>query len=91
MRYYIVPPSMSPLSRLAAAVVAVLALAAAFFFGFIVLVVLGGVVFLSGLVLGLRSWWLRRFGGGSSPAARGRAHTGQVIDAEYKVISRRRN
>lgn len=91
MRYYIVPPAMSPLSRLAASILAILALAAAFFFGLIVLVVLAGVVFLSGLVFGLRAWWLNRVGGRTSPAAPGKVHTGQVIDAEYKVISRRRN
>jgi len=91
MRYYIVPPSVGPLSRLLATVVVVLALCAAFFFGLLVLVVLVGVVFLSGLVFGLRAWWLRRAGGRASPAFPGGIRSTQVIDAEYRVISRRRN
>jgi hypothetical protein len=82
---------MGPLSRLVTGVLVVLAVCAAFFFGLVVLLVLVGVVFLSALVFRLRAWWLRRAGGQVSPVSAGGIRSGQVIDAEYRVISRRRN
>lgn len=81
---------MGPLSRLVASALVVLAFCAAFFFGLVVLVVLGCIVLLSGLLFGLRAWWLKRVGGMASPAPGGETRSGQVIDAEYRVISRRR-
>jgi len=82
---------MGPLSRLVAAVLVVLAFCAAFFFGLVVLFVLVGVVFLSGLVFRLRAWWLGRAGGRASTASADGIRSGQIIDAEYRVISRRHN
>ncbi|HLF29897.1 MAG TPA: hypothetical protein VI566_02580 [Xanthomonadales bacterium] len=70
---------------------AVLLLAAAFFFGLVVLSVLVGVFFLSGLAIWLRSLWLRRAKGSEISVETPQARTGQVIDAEYTVVSRRRN
>lgn len=91
MKFYLSPTPMNPVSRLVAAVLAALLLAGAFFLGVVVLAVLVGILFLSGLAIWLRSWWLRR---GKAPGIRVETppvRPGQVIDAEYTVISRRRN
>lgn len=93
------PPPMNPLARLLAGVLAVLALAGAFFFGLVVLGLAVGLGLLAWLALTLRLWWLRRRmqragnrgrsaetpGGGQ-----GGADQGRVIDADYEVVSRRR-
>lgn len=102
MQYYISGPPMNPFARLLAAVIGVVALVGAFFFGvFIFLGILAlGVV--AWLALWLRMWWLRRkLGDAADPfaAVQGRppagssstepgAEGGQVIDAEFEVVSR---
>jgi hypothetical protein len=82
MQYYISPPPMNPLSRLLAGILAVLALAGAFFFGVFVLVLAVSVGFLGWLVLWIRMRWVRRK---ASPSDN---RNGEVIDAEYTVVSR---
>jgi uncharacterized iron-regulated membrane protein len=88
---------MNPLARILAASLTLLALAGAFFFGLVVLALAVGLGLLAWSALALRLWWLRRQGGGRDwdgaagndtrvgPAAR----QGQVIDADYEVLSRR--
>lgn len=99
MPYYIAPPPMNPLSRLLAGVLGVLALVGAFFFGLFVLALVAGIGLFVWLAFTLRVWWLRkRMGvtrhesaadvrqdrpGGQS------ASEGEIIDAEYTVVSRR--
>ena len=73
---------MNPLSRLLAGILAVLALAAVFFFGLLVLAFAVGAGLVAWLVLWVRSWWNRRKKTGSDQA------TGEIIDAEYTVVSR---
>jgi predicted lipid-binding transport protein (Tim44 family) len=89
---------MNPLSRLLAGVVAVLVVVGAFFFGFFVLMLALGLGALAWLILSLRMWWLRRQmaaqragGGPHASAGPGHAETrrGDVIDADYEVLSRR--
>jgi hypothetical protein len=85
MTYYISPPPVNPLARLLAGVFALLALAGAFFFGLIVLAVAVGVGMIAWIALWLRVWWLGRRGvGRTRPGASG----GEVIEAEYTVVSR---
>jgi hypothetical protein len=95
---YIAPPPMNPVSRILAGILAVVVLVAAFFFGFIVLVLAAGLGVLAWLLLSLRMWWLRRqwARGGSGGhmqddgwSESDRTHEGEVIDADYEVISRR--
>lgn len=100
MPYYFNPPPMNPLSRLLAAVLAVLALVGAFFFGLFVLAFAAGLGVVMWLFLTLRMAWLRRKGlsGGAQPATgngqeqrRGAGpagKSGDIIDAEYTVVSR---
>lgn len=90
------PPSNNPLARLLAALVAVLALVGAFFFGLVVLALAVGLGLLAWLALALRMWWLRRrLGAGPGagpPGAQDRQagrREGQVIDADYEVVSRK--
>jgi hypothetical protein len=82
MQYHISPPPMNPLSRLLAGILAVLALAGAFFFGVFVLVFAIGLGLVAWLLLWIRMWWIRRKG------IRPVDQKGEVIDAEYTVISR---
>jgi len=101
MQYYISPPPMNPLSRLLAGVLAVLALAGAFFFGVFVLVIAIGLGLIGWLVLWLRMWWMKqKLARGAertdSGAAPGRQpgtgqgdRKGEIIDAEYTVVSKR--
>lgn len=87
MPYYIAPPPMNPLTRLLAGVLAVLALVGAFFFGFFILIFALGFGLVGWLALSLRLWWLRR----KNPAAPapGKDRADDVIDAEYRVVSRK--
>ena len=91
MPYYLNPPPSNPLSKLIAAVIAVLALMGSFMIGFAVLLVVAAI----GLVLGIVIWVrvalikrrLRKEGVQFEPARREEQRGGQVIDAEYTVIS----
>lgn len=103
MRYQISPPPMNPVSRLLAGLAAFLALAGAVFFGIFVLALVAGLGFVIWLVVGLRFWWLRKTAerSGVRPKARGPGQdshsvspdgeSGKVIEAEYEVVSRRRD
>ena len=87
MQYQIAPPPMNPLARLLAGVLAVLALVGAFFFGLFILVFAVGLGLVAWLALWIRMWWLGR----NRPADTPRKDdlSGDVIDAEYTVVSRR--
>jgi hypothetical protein len=82
---------MNPLSRLLAGVVAVLALVAAFFFGLIVLALAVGIGMLFWLGIRLRLWWLQRHIPPVDTTPAGTPQKGKVIDAEYTVVSRRKD
>jgi hypothetical protein len=82
MQNYISPPPMNPLSRLLAGILAVLALAGAFFFGVFVLVFAIGLGLVAWLFFWIRMWWMRRTG------IRPVDQKGEIIDAEYTVISK---
>jgi hypothetical protein len=74
---------MNPLSRLLAGILAVIALAGAFFFGALVLAFAVGVGLVAWLVLRVRMWWIRQ------KPERSEEKKGEIIDAEYTVVSRR--
>ena len=79
------PPPANPLVRVLAAVVGAFVLVAAFFFGLFVFVLVIGLMVVAWLALWARAWWLSRRAGGQAAATR----HGEVIDAEYRVVSRR--
>lgn len=89
MKYYISPPPASPLARILGTVFAVLVIAGAIVFGLFVLAAAVGLGLLLWAGLSIRGWWLGR----KHPGAGGRGPGGpsQSIDAEYTVISRRRD
>ncbi len=82
---------MNPLSRALAAVMAVLALVAAFFFGLIVLALAVGIGLLFWLGIRLRLWWMRRHIPPEDTVPASTPQQGEVIDAEYTVVSRRKD
>jgi hypothetical protein len=86
MPYYIAPPPMNPLARLLAGILAVLAVAGAFFFGIFVFLFALGVGLVAWLILWVRMWWLRRQQPADLP--REKDQSGDIIDAEYTVVSR---
>lgn len=89
MRYYISPPPASPFTRIVAAIFAILAIAGAFVFGLLVLAIAAALGALLWAGFSIRGWWLRRSGRVEGPgAASGRR---DAIEAEYTVISRRRD
>ena len=91
MPYYINPPPQNPLVRLFAAIIAVLALVGTFMIGMAAFLVIAGIGVIAGTALWLRVAWIKRKLRKSG--VRPDVHTdipkatGQVIDAEYTVIS----
>lgn len=92
MPYRLPRPPLNPQSRILAGLLAALALAGAFFFGLVVLALAAGLGVLAWLVLTLRVWWLRRQGRHQARRGASRAGTdvrqGEVIEADYEVVSR---
>ena len=98
MVQYLPPGSGNPLNRIIAGLSAVVVMVLAVLFGMVFLAAAVGLALLGWLALNLRLAWLRRqmrkhgggvghssAGGGASPRD---AKRGQVIDADYEVISR---
>ena len=82
---------MNPVARVFATLLAALAFAGAFFFGLAVLAVLAVFVVLFGLIFWFRSWRAKNQGGEWPGPGKTAERQGSVIDAEYTVVSRRRN
>ena len=106
MPYYISPPPQNPLSRLIAGIVAVLAIAGAVMIGMVAFMVVAGVGLLAGFVIWLRVTWIKHklkkkgfsadsFTAGSNhqhaEQQQTQEHQGQVIDAEYEVVSKKKD
>jgi len=91
MPYYISPPPQNPLTRLVAAIIAVFALVGTFIIGAAAVLVIAGVGLIAGLALWARVAWVKHqlkksgvnFGEGTMP----KRESGEVIDAEYTVVS----
>ncbi len=103
MPVYITPPPRSPLAQVLTAIIAAVVMAAGFMLGIVALVVFAGVALIAWLGFWLRAKWLSRGaterqarGPGDDPRDRVRprprqAQSGQTIDAEYTVVSRRQD
>lgn len=89
MKYYISPPPVSPLARVLGSIFAVLVIAGAIVFGLFVLAAAVGLGLLLWTGMAIRGWWLRRRGFGTPRGKPG--DRSQTIEAEYTVISRRRD
>ena len=99
MKYYLSHAPANPVARVFAAVAAVLTLAVAVFFGLVVFLAIVGILAVLGVATWLRVWWLRRQMGrafGADPSRQSERQSerqsGQtVIEAEYTVVSKRRD
>jgi hypothetical protein len=91
MPIYISQASTNPVSRVLGVLVALLALAGAFFFGLIILVVISGLGLLLYVGMRLRMWWIMRHAPAPDPVPQQASKPGDVIDAEYTVISTKRD
>jgi cytochrome b561 len=80
---------MGPLGRIVASVVAAVVLVGAIVFGFFVLAVLAALGILLWAALSIRGWWLRR--NKAPEPASSPENQSETIEAEYTVISRRRD
>jgi len=98
MPYYISPPPQNPFSRIITGIIAVLALAGAFMLGLVALLVFLGAGLIAGCAIWLRVTWIKRrlrksgLGPGantSQPETELKRESGEVIEAEYTVISKR--
>ena len=91
MQYHISPPPQGPLSRIIAAIIAVFALIGTFVIGFAAFLVIAGVGLIAGIAIWLRVAWIKRKlqKSGANPEFRADVsnRSGQVIDAEYTVVS----
>ncbi len=95
MPYYISPPPQNPLTRIIAAIIAVFVLVGSVMIGMAALLVVAGVGLVAGLALWMRIAWVKRqlrkngvdLNAGNPP----RAEAGNVIDAEYTVVSVQEN
>lgn len=91
MPYYISPPPQNPLSRFITAIIAVFVLAGAFMIGIAALLVVAGIGLIAGIAIWLRVAWikrrLRKSGVDLGVKVDISRQSGQVIDAEYTVIS----
>ncbi len=88
MRYYISPPPANPLSRIVAAILAVMVIVASAIFGLFLFAAAVGLGLLAWMGLALRAWWARRRG---TEQPERRPRQAETIDAEYTVISKRRD
>ncbi len=100
MPYYISPPPQNPFMRFIAGIIAVLAVAGAFMIGMVALLVVIGVGLLAGIAIWLRVAWIKRklkkhgFTIGANQqttSQQNETHQGQIIDAEYTVVSERKD
>lgn len=96
MPYYISPPPQNPLTRILAAIIAVFMLIGAFMIGMVALLVVAAIGVVAGLAIWIRVAWMKRQmrKNGINPdpfqtqtRASSEQVSGQVIEAEYTVIS----
>ena len=91
MPYYISPPPQNPLARIFTAIIAVLALVGSLMLGMVALLVVVGVGLIAALALWLRVAWIKRRlqknGVDFGKPTQSQPQSGDVIDAEYTVVS----
>lgn len=91
MPHYISPPPQNPLTRIIAAIIAVFVLIGSFMIGMVALLVVAAVGAILAIAIWLRVMWIKRRmkkeGVNFDRPVDMSQNTGQVIDAEYTVIS----
>jgi len=95
MPYYISPPPQSPLTRFIAAIIGAFVLAGALILGTVAFLVVAGIGIVAGLAIWLRVAWIKHrlrksgvdFGNKPGVGPGQQKTSGEVIDAEYTVVS----
>ena len=93
MPYYISPPPQNPFTRLIAAVIAVFVLVGSFMIGFAALLVVAAVGMVLAIAIWIRVAWIRHrmkkqgVNFEANPFNRQPQDNGNVIDADYTVVS----
>lgn len=96
MPYYLSPPPQSPLVRIVAGIFAIVTLVGALMIGMVALLVVAGVGVIAGVAIWLRVAWIKRkmrkagvdlSGQTVGSNTRQSSDSGQIIEAEYTVIS----
>lgn len=83
MPYMINPPPQSPLTRFIGGIVAIITLVGAFMLGMVALLVVAAVGLIAAVGIWLRVIWIKR-----QMRKNGVARQGDVIEAEYTVVSK---
>jgi len=95
MPYYISPPPQNPIMRILTAIIAVFVLAGAFMLGMAALLVVAGVGLVAGIVIWLLVAWIKRKlqkdGVDFGVTDQAPPPTGQIIEAEYTVVSEQKD
>ena len=95
MRYYITQGPVNPFARAIAGVFAAITIIVAMFFGMIILAVVAGVIAILALVFWVRAAWLRRSmsrnASGPEAGPVRSQQSGEFIEAEYTVVSEKRD
>lgn len=84
-------PAGNPLANALVIIAGTLLIAVSLVLGFFAFIVLGSLIAIMAAIVGIRLWWFRRKlrrGQGREP---GGSHRADVIEGEYRVVSRRRD
>ncbi len=87
MAYFISPPPQNPVQKIVATIIAIIVLGGAFMLGMVALLFVAGIGLFAGFVIWLRLTWIRYQLRKSGADAGTQDAPGQVIDAEYTIIS----
>lgn len=88
MAYFISPPPQNPVQKIVTTVIAIVVLGGAFMLGMVALLFVAGIGLLAGFAIWVRLTWIRYQLRKSGVDAGPQGAPGQVIDAEYTVISK---
>ena len=82
-------PAGNPLANALVVVVGVIAIALSLVVGVVAFIALGSLFLVMAAIVGIRLWWARRRGGNARPRSRPAAGR-DVIEGEFRVVTRPR-
>lgn len=88
-------PAGNPIANALVIIAGILVIGVSIVLGFFAFLALSAIVLVSAAVIGIRAWWLSRKLGaaapGTSSAAAGASASVEVIEGEYRVVSKDRD